>query len=85
MARAHEDGADNVRSCEEADALANRREAELLAILSRSLDEKQTSVAGAYFRERTEQREKELASYRARAASGDPCTVVQINRAKVPG
>lgn len=81
--RAHED--DDVRSCEEANALANRREAQLLAILTRSLDEKQASVAGAYFRERADQREKELASYRAKAGNGAPCSIRHIDRAKLSG
>lgn len=83
--RAHEDGGDNVRSCEDANAFANRREAQLLAILTRSLDEKQAAVAGAYFRERADQRENELASYRAKAGNGAPCSIRQINRAKLPG
>lgn len=83
MARAHEDGGDEVQSCEDANALANRREAQLLATLSRSLDEKQASAAGAYFRERAEQRGKELASYRARAGTSAPCTIRQIDRAKL--
>lgn len=80
--RAHED---DVRSCEDFNALANRREAQLLAILTRSLDEKQASVAGAYFRERADQREKELASYRAKAGNGAPCSIRQIDRAKLSG
>ena len=81
--RAHEDGGDDVRSCEDANAFANRREAQLLAILTRSLDEKQASVAGAYFRERADQREKELASYRAKAGNSAPCSITHINRAKL--
>lgn len=83
--RAHEDGSDDVRSCEDANALASRREAELLAILTRSLDKKQGSVAAAYFRERADQREKDLASYRAKAGNTAPCSIIQINRAKLSG
>ncbi|HEY7640204.1 MAG TPA: hypothetical protein VH814_10800 [Steroidobacteraceae bacterium] len=80
--RAHEDGGDDVRSCEDANAFANRRDAQLLAILTRSLDEKQASVAGAYFRERADQRAKDLANYYAKAGHAAPCSIVQINRAK---
>ena len=85
MARDQEGRGDEVRTCEEGNALANRREAELLAILSRSLDEKQASVAADYFRERAVQREKELASYHAKAADGEPCMIRQVTRAKLPG
>jgi len=81
--RAHKDGGDDVRSCEDANALASRREAELLALLTSSLDKKQASVAGAYFRERADQREKDLASYRAKAGNSAPCSIIQINRAKL--
>jgi hypothetical protein len=83
--RAHEDGGDDVRSCEDANALANRREAQLLAILTRSRDEKQASVAGAYVRERADRREKELASYRAKTGNNAPCWIRQIDRAKPSG
>lgn len=52
-------------------------EAELLAILSKSLDEEQASVARAYYRERAEQRKKELENYRARTGDA-PCTIIQF-------
>jgi hypothetical protein len=53
-------------SCEQVDEFMNGREAQLLAILSKSLDEKQASVAQAYYRELAEQREKALATYRSK-------------------
>jgi hypothetical protein len=70
-------------SCERAVVLWNSREAELLAILSRSLDEGQASVARAYYRERAEQRKKELDDNRARTGNA-PCTIVQFKRQQLP-
>jgi hypothetical protein len=71
--RAREDGSNEVMSCEQADAFMNGRDAQLLAILSRSLDERQASVARAYYRELIEQREKRLGD-RTRADTA-PCTI----------
>jgi hypothetical protein len=47
-----------------------RREAQLLAILSRSLEEEQASIARDYYRER---------------ANNAPCTLQQFNRSKMRG
>lgn len=71
--RTRENGGDQVKSCEQAEAFMSRREAQLLAILSRSLNEQQVSIARTYYQERAEQREKETAD-RVKA-TGKPCAL----------
>ncbi|HKU13265.1 MAG TPA: hypothetical protein VJQ52_02665 [Steroidobacteraceae bacterium] len=70
---------DDIRTCEQADAFTNRREAQLLAILAKSLDEAQALIASAYYRERAERRERELSDYYERAGA-EPCMAIQFKR-----
>jgi hypothetical protein len=77
MDRSGEDGADDSSTCEQRNTLVNRREAEIVAVLLESLDEKQSEVVRAYYRERAEQREQELVDYRARTGNA-PCMIRQF-------
>jgi hypothetical protein len=80
MERAREEGADDIQTCEDAEAFTQRREAQLLGILSRSLEEDQMSIARNYYRERAEERERERKA--REAASNEPCAVRYFNRGR---
>lgn len=77
MDGSRDDRDEDVKTCEQADALTNRREAQLVAVLLKSLDERQSAVVRAHYREAAEQREKQLADYRARAGNA-PCSAIQF-------
>ncbi|MFL6551323.1 MAG: hypothetical protein ACJ8OJ_21735 [Povalibacter sp.] len=80
MERAHEDGSDDVRSCEDAERLEKRSDEQLVAVLSQSLEEEQAAIARDYYRERAEAREKQRAN--SVRAGNAPCVLRQFNRSE---
>jgi hypothetical protein len=68
---------EDVTDCEQAAAVVNRRETQLVDVLLKSLGEKQSAVVRAYYREGAQQREKQLADALAKAGNA-PCSIRQF-------